>query len=888
MEARSRVVVAASTALALLVGAWWWLDHDAPPAPTPAPSAPATTPADSAPAAMASREVPSPGQPAASVPAAASEPTSRREVQVQDPKLATLRGRCVDEHGDPLAGCTVSLHGWGANSQRMDAWLQDHADKPEWQDPPTLTTAADGTFVFTFWPPPPFQFAVDLSQDGRGARSGRWSQLAEGSTKDVGDVVLSPGVRVTGRVVDEQGLPQDKERVSLQRRRTGRTGNDIEPRWGEQVVSKADGAFVLRGWLEPGEYELRTDKADLQSPKTVTLVAERSEENLTVVVRQRQAAEAITGRVLDDTGAPVRGVEIEDRSATGYASTRSARDGTFKLEQQRPDGGKHASLMLVSDQFEVEPQPRQVAWGTPDVEFRVRKAPSLTLRVTDEHGAPIDTYVVRLIPRNRGRWSTSDSEARAKGRHEDGTVVIPGLTRGDWLLMVDFPASSGLCGLFEQFTQDAGARRLDLCAQPLRRRTLCVVGPDGPIAGSKVQLCDGFGLPFDDDRLVMQRDHWLMNSGARNALVLWEGSTGADGRLELQGPGGRDLGLAVLGPGHIPLRLAPLRLEVTDELTVNVSRGASLVGKVVPPEALNELKRLAGAEPGRGFPEHYLPKLSLTNDHGGAFPKDHVSVQNRLDLRIADDGSFHLDGLPPGSWQVQVHGWITNGSGASGQTFPADRVTLVDGTTTTLDLDLSQVLPGELQGSVHCNGQPLANGSFVLQGKERGCTVTTDAEGRFRTSTLPGDYEAVISKQNSPTRWTRILSPQPVRVTQGQLTSVALVFESSTLRVTVLDPKGQPAAGVTIHLQGSDRFGPSLASDEHGLAEQEVTTGTVSLRVLPKHLSTPEGQQKLWQEAQQSGNQDPFRAHWIVLQTVTLVAGQTTAIELRLPESAGY
>ncbi|MBL8732121.1 MAG: hypothetical protein JNN13_07105, partial [Planctomycetes bacterium] len=45
---------------------------------------------------------------------------------------------------------------------------------------------------------------------------------------------------------------------------------------------------------------------------------------------------------------------------------------------------------------------------------------------------------------------------------------------------------------------------------------------------------------------------------------------------------------------------------------------------------------------------------------------------------------------------------------------------------------------------------------------------------------------------------------------------------------------------------------------------------------------------KLWQEAQQSGNQDPFRSHWIVLQTVTLVAGQTTAIELRLPESAGY
>lgn len=888
MEARTRVVVTAIALAVLAVATWLLLDLEPAAAPSAEPTATAAQEATSGPTVPAVADAAATTLSTAAATGDASEPGQRIAAPVADPKLATLRGRCVDENGAPLAGCKVTLHGWEANSQRMDKWLADHADAPQRKDPPAITTAADGVFVFTFWPPPPFQFTVDVRQDGRGTMGGRWSTIAEGSTKDVGDVRMGSGVQVRGRVVDDKGTPCEKEYVTLRRQGTGGARGNMEPRWGEQTVSKADGGFVLRDWLEPGDYEVSTQKGELQSPKKVQLVAERREEVLELVVRVRPPSETISGRVLDEAGAPVHGIEIEDRSAFGHSRASSGRDGTFKLEQRNAGGAKRASLVLSSREHEVDEAPREVAWGTQDVEFRVRKAAALTIRVTDEQGAPIDSYLVRLIPQNRGRWSSLDSEPRAKGKHEDGTVVIPGLTRGDWLLMVEFAAASGFCTLQRDFTQDAGPKRFDLRALPAQRRTLRVVGPDGPVAGTTVQLCDLFGAALTDDRLVMQRDHWLVNSGFQHAMVLWEGTTDGDGRVVMAGPGDRELGVCIPGPGHLPVRLAPVSLGVAEELVVSVSRGAKFVGKVVPPEAVAELKRLVESEPGKGFPEGRAPRLTLRRDQE-RFPKDHVLADKKPDLRIGDDGTFHVDGLPPGTWQIEVQYFVLVGGSGSSQTVLGDHVTLVDAAVTTQDLDLSGLLPGELEGTVHWNGQPMANSSFVLQADRGGSKVQTDGQGRFRTSTMAGDYRAVRSEPtNDPRHWSQIESATPIRVVRGQVTSVAVIFESGKLRATVLDGKGQPVAGVQLHTHGRERYGQARITDDKGIAEFELTAGTVQLRVLPKAMTSPEAQQALWREAQAAGNQDPLGPHWLVLQTVTLTAGDSKAIELKLPETAGY
>ena len=107
---------------------------------------------------------------------------------------------------------------------------------------------------------------------GSGQLSGRWSRLEEGETKDLGDVVVTPGIKVRGRVVDAQGIGQGSASVtfSLEQRQRGLAFNaGIAADWGEQTRTSVDGTFELRQCLAPGTYELRLTDLVLASPKTV-------------------------------------------------------------------------------------------------------------------------------------------------------------------------------------------------------------------------------------------------------------------------------------------------------------------------------------------------------------------------------------------------------------------------------------------------------------------------------------------------------------------------------------------------------------------------------------------------------------------------------------------
>jgi hypothetical protein len=687
-----------------------------------------------------------------------------------------------------------------------------------------------------------------------------------------------------------------QEYVNLTRRSDRAVGDDrVGPLWGAQVVSGPDGTFAVRNCLPAGEYDVSTNQRVLQSPKLVTLVVDRPTEQITVVVAPPPAVATIRGRVLDETGAPVRGVQIEDRSGSrGMAVARSKKDGVFELRrsEELPGDPKNAVLFPVADEHEVDEASarREVPWGSVDVELRVVRAPALTLRVTDAAAAPVETFVVYLLPRNRNRMSSSDTRARAQGRHADGTVVVPGLTRGDWLLMVDFPTSTGFESLYVPFRQEGGPRRLDLWALPPVRRTVRVVATDDtPIAGAVVQLCDPFGAPLDEQRMLMRREVWLMNRHATNALVLSDWTTGADGRVEVRGPGDRALALYAPGPGHVPLRQSGIRLDAGGEIVLRVSRGARLVGKIVPPEAVAELRRLANGEASDAFPVGYLPHLALSAERGQRFPRNEVGVDDPAALRIADDGSFDATGLPPGRWQVAVTGWIRNDNGASTNSFRGATVQLADDVTTTQDLDLSFVLPGTLEGLVFLNGQLFANGAVHLMGPDQQRSVKTDAEGRFRANLFAGEYRVRAHRPMPPRGGVSLPCSTAVRVVRGATTTQTFAIGSAPLRVTVLGADGKPVAGVALALRGADDTDTWLPlTDAAGATATEVVPGALTLRVLPKALTDPQAQQALWQEAQARGDADPFARHWLTLRTIAPVAGPPIAVEVQLPATAGY
>lgn len=825
--------------------------------------------------------------------AATGETTAPAERRAATPSAApearaTLRGRCVDEGGRPLAGCVVVFHGWESNEKRMDEWFLDHAQPPEWSDPAAITTGAEGAFEFVFEPPAPFQFALDVRAEGRTSRAGRWSRLAPGSQTDVGAVVLGPGTRVVGRVVDTAGQPQARVWVSLQMQRAEPAGA-LLPSGAGRAQTGADGSFALRELLAAGHYRLEVSDVGqraMVSPREIDLDPARAVEELAIVVAPRVDVPTIRGRVVDETGEPVEGVEVGDVAAGGdwSGATRSGEDGAFVLWQAH-GGGRDAALGLRTNDHEVDPAPRPCAWGSEGVELRVVRGSRLLLRVTDALGAPVPQYEVRLLPKGRQRQDGRDARARARGEHPDGTVVVPGFTPGDWLLLVAFPRSSGLPDLVQALHQPTNApQRLDLRALPAAHRWARVLDAEGtPIAGTRVQLCEGFGEPLTDRRPVWGRETWLTNYGNGGALRLAEGETGADGTFELVGPADRAVGLRVLGPGHRPTAVSDVRLDAPGELVVRVARGARLVGRIVPPEAIAELHRLAGLTAGEPFPASQTPRLRLSGEGRRVYP---TPADDPRGLAVAADGSFDADGLPPGPWRVQVQAWETMPGGfpriSTTQNLGGTAVVLVDGRTEHHDLDLASILPGTIEGVVLQNGVPLATTTISLQGEDSWTNLVTDAEGRFTATRRPGDYTLLAQRPVADQARPFLRCPAPVRVVRGATARPTFAIATSTLRLQVLDAAGAPVPDLCVVARpGDDGLPPT---DAAGRLEVELTSGTITLQVLPQRLRSEAAQQAARLQARANGlSGDPFAADWLTLGTVDLQQGRTHTLELRLP-----
>ena len=802
----------------------------------------------------------------------------------------TVRGRCVDGSGNPIAGCTVGVHGWTGNQERMESWLREHESEPDWKDPPKQTTGADGRFEFTFWPPPPFQFTLDIEHVQFAAMGARWGKLDAGTVRDVGDVVMATGIRVRGRVVDQAGQPLAKFMVYVHPRRPGE-GHDQQlptPVWSAYGRCDETGAFACEQLLPPGPYHVSTSgREQLLEPIEGTLTATRPVEELTIVVVKKPPGQTITGRVVDDAGRPVANARVEARDAHREARTdHTGRDGTFRIEADHTRNGKLPVTLLVrADGYEEAKPTEPMPFGSTDVVLTLVRAGTLQVRVVDEEQRPIEQFRVRVAPRDRPGSSSDDFRVRSRGPHRDGLAEVPGIGAGKWTVAVDFPKAAGRTSVLQPIEVAARTNtRVELVAARDVSRSVRLVDRSGnPLVGSTVQLCEPLGDGFDanTDRIREEQHYSWQNHNT--AIVRAEGKTDATGRVVLSGPPGRTLGIAALGPGHVPMFVGDVLLGVADELVLTVDVGARLRGKIVPPEAVAELERLRGKAAER-------PWISLHRDNPGI----NVGDQDNPLFAVASDGTFELTGLPPGSWQLILSFYCAYESGRSSASCWMRDVTLQDGSLTEVSLDLAFLLPGTMSGTVLKNGAPAVGAvlSFYVEvptgrnpmGLNR--FARTDADGRYSVLLPRGTCSGNVSTR-SGTNWLQVPITVTAAITAGQTTTQDFTIWAGDIQVTVLDANGKPVPGV--QLVGRSSSGDQVwlpVTEELGRIRLERPVETLQLRVLPRRLTTQAARQELAEQHRKNGGTgDPLEPLWIDLGPLGVVAGQTTEVELELPPS---
>lgn len=266
--------------------------------------------------------------------------TNATDAVFSDEEPVFLFGRCVSaETKDPLAHCAVHLHGWVRSQAALERF-----GSADWTDPEPAVSGADGTFLLGFHPPGADQFSVDVTGPGRVPRTARWTGFAPGARVDLGDIPLSIGQVVRGRVVDQNG---EVVRVTLRVRQLplpflGDGSGDVlyTENFGEE-------GFAFRQPLPQGLWPLEVVQGGvhLLSPEFVR-VEDAPVEDL--VVRVHRDA-SFRGVVVDQSGEPVSGATVS-LAAEGWDWRPTARTdsrGAFEFHSTEvPDARFRASTVV--------------------------------------------------------------------------------------------------------------------------------------------------------------------------------------------------------------------------------------------------------------------------------------------------------------------------------------------------------------------------------------------------------------------------------------------------------------------------------------------------------------------------------------------------------------
>lgn len=577
----------------------------------------------------------------------------------------------------------------------------------------------------------------------------------------LGPIVLEPGERLTGRVVDREGDPLDGATVRIGWDPAWPTylvvtdGHLVRPH--RRVTTDAAGRFVLPGLVAGTDYDLAVGKPGYGGE---SLHATPGAEPRTIVL---EPAARLVVEAVDDEGEPVQGARIRlselgrtEAFQMVYVPVETDEAGRYGVESVAPG---EVSIEVRAPGYAVAHRVVTLAAGeTRRERIGLAAVPTspVELRIVDDEGSPVAGARAFLASSPMAPDGTSLSATS----DDAGRIAWPRVPRGSYAVTVQ-PSNE---------TPVEGRRELqiEVAGEAVERRVVL-----RRLAGRAVegQVVEADGAPAGGVSVHVY--------GAQGGAYL-ETRTDGEGRFRfpLVPFGDQVVHLERPGVAGIPDR----RIRVTREAErwlLEVPAGVEVTGRLV---------LASGVEP-RGSWE-----VAAKRQRG-----EHLMVRGWAE----PDLTYRLPPLAPGSWELEASVETAEGraEGRSGLELRA--------AASPARQDIPIELPGDafpVTGRLLHRGLPLADAYVGLSSTGpglRGHSVRTDADGAFEMAGVPaGTYEFSVAWGGAPVLMRTITVDGPTDLSRelgfawvrGRVAVPGVDPSTLVLRLTPRGP-GDPALG---------------------------------------------------------------------------------------------
>lgn len=817
----SRILLPVLAAVAIVAGfALWALRDD----PTAAPSGPSAAVAErpAAPAPAAARLAAPESAPAETQDARRAAPKTKappaaparaaKERAAGSP--TRVEGRVVDRAGRAVAGARVVA------AKPLAFNLEDG----QLQEPPRAEAATDGDGRFSF-PVEPGSWLLTVRAAGFAPLARPEVPVPAGETHDLGELALSAGALLAGRVVDAVGAPVPGARL-IDASSAGPVfgGEALLGRAREPLaVTAADGTFRVEE-LACGRWKVRVEsdrhpsqvfEGDAQVPGVLVSglefrlpAAAEISGRVTGIPADRAGRLAVRARPASQSG-------LFDVSGRGARTGECAADGTFRIEGLLSDETYDLQVREVQERSlhafmggSARSDSVQARSGDRNVELAYTQGAGLSFRVRDARtGEPISD--LRVECGLNWPMPVRDEEGRVRKRWDGGDVEVADLfPRRDERFHLIVRATGYETFEREDLLLEAG-RVLDLGLVALEPVPVVVVQvrdrrtgepvPEAEVTLSKVRapMADG-EMSFD---VSIGGDEDLpIGDGGRRAR------TGEDGVAVLNSMEGETCSLRVEGAGYAPHVEGRLFLPKGErvERVVELGPGGRALVTVLDAEG--------APKPGVRV-EHRSPAdepgvLHLRGMHGAG---------NMTDARgtVAFEGlqpglhSFRIQGDGPGGFFGDGEAVVVFAGGGSRDDDTWVEAGVEEGETTAVTLLAAPA--GTVEGRVREGGAPLAGATLELRERSDspaaglamagfpgagGKRATTDGDGYYAFEGVePGEYTLEVSHP------ARVLPAQRELVLEDRA-APRLRFDVdlsvSIVEGRVTDTAGEPLEGIDV------------------------------------------------------------------------------------------